>query len=102
MIGRARPPIITSQQEFHHVRFLCCTEKKRHHPQVRALTVQKPSCYLGPACRGGTGSGAGDPQELQFRPIRKLAKIYNSYGIRASFNAEVGFGAFDQTVVLQF
>jgi hypothetical protein len=36
-----------------------------------------------------SGSGSGDPQDLQFRPMRKLAKIYNSYGIRASFNAEV-------------
>jgi hypothetical protein len=36
-----------------------------------------------------SGSGSGDPEDLQFRPMRKLAKIYNSYGIRASFNAEV-------------
>lgn len=36
-----------------------------------------------------SGSGSGDPHELQFRPMRKLSKIYNSYGIRASFNAEV-------------
>jgi hypothetical protein len=36
-----------------------------------------------------SGSGGGDPHALQFRPIRKLAKIYNKYGIRGSFNAEV-------------
>jgi hypothetical protein len=36
-----------------------------------------------------SGSGAGDPHDLQFRPMRQLAKIYNKYGIRASFNAEV-------------
>ena len=36
-----------------------------------------------------SGSGSGDPEDLQFRPMRKLSKIYNSYGIRASFNAEV-------------
>lgn len=36
-----------------------------------------------------SGSGSGDPHELQFRPMRKLSKIYNQYGIRASFNAEV-------------
>ena len=36
-----------------------------------------------------SGSGAGNPQDLQFRPIRHLSKIYNKYGIRGSFNAEV-------------
>jgi hypothetical protein len=36
-----------------------------------------------------SGSGAGDPRDLQFRPIRHLTKIYNKYGIRGSFNAEV-------------
>jgi hypothetical protein len=36
-----------------------------------------------------SGSGSGDPQELQFRPMRKLSNIYNHYGIRATFNAEV-------------
>jgi hypothetical protein len=35
------------------------------------------------------GSGAGDPHDLQFRPMRQLVEIYNKYGIRASFNAEV-------------
>jgi hypothetical protein len=36
-----------------------------------------------------SGSGAGDPHDLQFRPMRQLSEIYNKYGIRASFNAEV-------------
>jgi len=36
-----------------------------------------------------SGSGSGDPRELQFRPMRKLSNIYNRYGIRATFNAEV-------------
>jgi hypothetical protein len=36
-----------------------------------------------------SGSGAGDPHELQFRPMRKLVRIYNDHGIRGSFNAEV-------------
>ena len=36
-----------------------------------------------------SGDGSGDPHELQFRPMRKLVRIYNSHGIRGSFNAEV-------------
>jgi hypothetical protein len=36
-----------------------------------------------------SGSGAGDPHQLQFRPMRKLSKIYNDHGIRGPFNAEV-------------
>lgn len=36
-----------------------------------------------------SGDGSGDPHELQFAPMRKLVGIYNAYGIRGSFNAEV-------------
>jgi len=36
-----------------------------------------------------SGDGSGDPRELQFAPMRKLAEIYNGHGIRGSFNAEV-------------
>ena len=36
-----------------------------------------------------SGDGSGDPHELQFRPMRELVRIYNSHGIRGSFNAEV-------------
>jgi hypothetical protein len=36
-----------------------------------------------------SGSGSGDPHELQFRPMRKLVRIYNEHGIRGTFNAEV-------------
>ncbi|HEY6189698.1 MAG TPA: hypothetical protein VIW80_18735 [Pyrinomonadaceae bacterium] len=36
-----------------------------------------------------SGNGSGDPEELQFRPMRELVKIYNAHGIRGSFNAEM-------------
>lgn len=36
-----------------------------------------------------SGDGSGNPHQLQFRPMRELVRIYNTYGIRASFNAEV-------------
>lgn len=36
-----------------------------------------------------SGNGSGCPRELQFRPMRELASLYNAYGIRGSFNAEV-------------
>ena len=36
-----------------------------------------------------SGNGSGDIAELQFRPMRELAKIYNAHGIRGSFNAEL-------------
>src|SRR5438876_12418021 len=35
------------------------------------------------------GGGSGDARELQFAPMRELVRIYNSYGIRGSFDAEV-------------
>lgn len=35
------------------------------------------------------GNGAGDIEEIQFRPMRELVGIYNRYGIRSTFNAEV-------------
>jgi len=35
------------------------------------------------------GNGSGDQEILQFRPMRELVRIFNRYGIRASFNAEV-------------
>ena len=36
-----------------------------------------------------SGDGSGDPHELQFAPMRRLVEIYNSHGIRGSYNAEV-------------
>jgi hypothetical protein len=36
-----------------------------------------------------SGDGSGDPHELQFRPMRELVRIFNSHGVRGSFNAEV-------------
>lgn len=36
-----------------------------------------------------SGNGSGDVEELQFRPMRELVKIYNAHGIRGSFNAEM-------------
>jgi hypothetical protein len=36
-----------------------------------------------------SGNGSGDMEELQFRPMRELVKIYNAHGIRGSFNAEL-------------
>jgi hypothetical protein len=36
-----------------------------------------------------SGNGSGDIQQLQFRPMRELVKIYNAHGIHGSFNAEV-------------
>jgi hypothetical protein len=36
-----------------------------------------------------SGNGSGDLEELQFRPMRELVKIYNAHGIRGSFNAEM-------------
>jgi hypothetical protein len=35
------------------------------------------------------GNGSGDAREMQFKPLRELVGIYNKYGIRGSFNAEV-------------
>lgn len=35
------------------------------------------------------GNGSGDPRVLQFEPMRRLVRIFNKYGIRGSFNAEV-------------
>jgi hypothetical protein len=35
------------------------------------------------------GNGSGDVREMQFKPLRELVGIYNKYGIRGSFNAEV-------------
>ena len=36
-----------------------------------------------------SGNGAGDIRALQFQPMRKLVEIYDRYGVRGSFNAEV-------------
>jgi hypothetical protein len=36
-----------------------------------------------------SGNGSGDIRELQFRPMRELVNIYNTHGIRGSFNAEL-------------
>jgi hypothetical protein len=35
------------------------------------------------------GNGAGDIEEIQFRPMRELVGIYNRHGVRSTFNAEV-------------
>ncbi|HMF56146.1 MAG TPA: hypothetical protein VK619_07355 [Pyrinomonadaceae bacterium] len=35
------------------------------------------------------GNGSGDARSIQFEPMRELVRIYNAYGIRASFNAEM-------------
>jgi hypothetical protein len=35
------------------------------------------------------GNGSGDIEQLQFHPMRQLVDIYNTHGIRASFNAEL-------------
>ena len=36
-----------------------------------------------------SGNGSGDVRELQFQPMRELVSIYNTHGIRGSFNAEL-------------
>ena len=35
------------------------------------------------------GSGAGDVERMQIRPMQELVRIFNNHGIRGSFNAEV-------------
>ncbi len=35
------------------------------------------------------GNGSGDPRVLQFEPMRRLVAIFNRFGVRGSFNAEV-------------
>ncbi|HEV7842565.1 MAG TPA: hypothetical protein VGO69_02660, partial [Pyrinomonadaceae bacterium] len=35
------------------------------------------------------GNGAGDIEEIQFRPMRELVRIYNQYHVRSTFNVEV-------------
>jgi len=35
------------------------------------------------------GDGSGDPTQIQFRPLQKLARIFAERSIRGSFNAEV-------------
>ena len=36
-----------------------------------------------------SGNGSGDVRALQFEPMRELVNLYNHFGIRGSFNAEV-------------
>jgi hypothetical protein len=36
-----------------------------------------------------SGNGSGDVETLQLRPMRELVAIYDRYGVRGSFNAEV-------------
>ena len=36
-----------------------------------------------------SGTGSGNIREIQFEPMRELVRIYNSNGIRGSFNAEM-------------
>lgn len=36
-----------------------------------------------------SGNGSGDLRQLQFQPMRKLVDLYQEFGIRGSFNAEV-------------
>ena len=35
------------------------------------------------------GNGAGSIEEIQFRPMRELVRIYNRHDVRSTFNAEV-------------
>jgi hypothetical protein len=35
------------------------------------------------------GNGAGDIEQIQFRPMRELVRIYNRHDVRSTFNAEV-------------
>jgi hypothetical protein len=35
------------------------------------------------------GDGSGEIEEIQFRPMRELVRLYNKYGVRATFNAEM-------------
>lgn len=35
------------------------------------------------------GNGSGDPRVLQFAPMRRLMEVYEQFGIRGTFNAEV-------------
>ena len=35
------------------------------------------------------GDGSGDPEKLQFQPMRELVRIFNRHGLRASFYVEV-------------
>jgi hypothetical protein len=35
------------------------------------------------------GNGSGDPRVLQFEPMRRLTEVYQKFGVRGSFNAEV-------------
>lgn len=35
------------------------------------------------------GNGSGDVEEIQLRPMRELVRLYNKYGARGTFNAEV-------------
>jgi hypothetical protein len=35
------------------------------------------------------GNGSGDPRVLQFAPMRRLTELYQKFGLRGSFNAEV-------------
>jgi hypothetical protein len=36
-----------------------------------------------------SGNGSGDVRELQFKPMRELTSLYQEFGVRGSFNAEV-------------
>jgi len=35
------------------------------------------------------GNGSGDMRQIQFNAIRELQRIYNTYGVRSTFNVEV-------------
>jgi hypothetical protein len=35
------------------------------------------------------GDGSGDPEQIQFQPMRELVRIFNRHGLRASFYVEI-------------
>jgi hypothetical protein len=35
------------------------------------------------------GDGSGDPEQLQFEPLRKMLRIFSDYVVRSTFNVEV-------------
>lgn len=35
------------------------------------------------------GDGSGDIEKIQFQPMRELVRLYNKYGVRGTFNAEM-------------
>src|SRR5215510_14083806 len=55
-----------------------------------ALQTMKPTIYLALTHDWELrGDGSGDPEEIQFAPLRRLLEIYEKFGARTTFLPDV-------------